>query len=241
MFKYFGSVSEFPGSTGTYYYNKFFQHFNIEASYIAFKTMNLPNRIKDLINKNYSGFSVSMPFKSRIVSYLNELDPSVKTYNSCNTVLIRGSILSGFNTDFYGVQKLAQYLNQNDRIAILGLGNMGKMLLEYLLSLKLNVKVFSRSLNNWEKRHVQNDVVINCTTFGTSNSNSPIDFLNGTSKVFDLTFNGKELQELSKDIEYYSGLFFYKEVFLKQFEIYTGISPSSQLFDKFTQERVNNY
>ena len=241
MTKYFASVSEFPGSTGTYYYNKFFQHHNIQASYTAFKTIDLRDSIQDLVNKNYSGFSVSMPFKSRIVAYLNELEPNVETYNSCNSVLIRGSILSGFNTDIYGVRKLAQYLNQNDRIAILGMGNMGKMLMDYLLSLEFNVKVFSRSLNNWEKRHAQSDIVINCTNFGTSNSNSPINFLNGTSKVFDLTFNGKELPELSKDIEYYPGIFFYKEVFLKQFEIYTGINPSSELFDKFTQERVNNY
>jgi len=241
MTKYFASLSEFPGSTGTYYYNKFFQHYDIPASYTAFKAVDLRDSIQLLVNQNYSGFSVSMPFKSQIVAYLDEFEANVETYNSCNSVLVKGNILSGFNTDIYGVNKLAQYLDPNDKIILLGMGNIGKMLMHYILSLGFNVKVFSRSLNNWEERHSHCDIVINCTHFGTANSYSPIDFLNGTSKVFDLTFNGKGLQKLSKNIQYYPGLFFYKEVFLKQFEIYTGINPQSELFDKFTEERETKF
>ena len=101
----------------------------------------------------------------------------------------------------------------------------------------LNFKVFAPSLANWDERHIASTVIINCTPFGTANTESPLESLIGVNKVFDLTFNGKELAKQSSKVEYYSGVFFYKEVFLQQFQLYTGIIADPEMFDYFTTIR----
>jgi shikimate dehydrogenase len=236
-FKNFGSISEFPGTTGSFFYGEFFRYYNLPAAYTAFRVSNLDQIVQFLLDNNFAGFSVSMPFKQKIIHYLDQADQDVKDYENCNSVLINNGLLCGFNTDIFGVQSVERELSPNDRITILGYGNVGKMFYNYLFNMKFNVTVFSRSLNNWNDRHAENDVVINCTNLGTVNSNSPLDFLNGTKKVFDLTFNGINLKNISHGSEFYSGEFFYKAVFLKQFEVYTGINPSADLFDEFASLR----
>lgn len=81
--------------------------------------------------------------------------------------------------------------------------------------------------------------MINCTPYGTANTKSPLESLVGINKVYDLTFNGKELAEQSTKVEYYSGIYFYKEVFLKQFQLYTGIIADPDMFDYFTTKRIS--
>jgi len=66
---------------------------------------------------------------------------------------------------------------------------------------------------------------------------SPIDSINGVHTVYDLTFNGINLQKICTSINYYSGILFYKEVFLKQFLIHTNIAPDEEYFDYLTKIR----
>ena len=82
-------------------------------------------------------------------------------------------------------------------------------------------------------------IVINCTPYGTASTKSPLESLVGTNKVYDLTFNGKELARQSAKVDYYSCIYFYKEVFLKQSQLYTGIIADPDMFDYFTTKRKN--
>ena len=102
----------------------------------------------------------------------------------------------------------------------------------------LNFKVFAPSLANWDQRHTASTVVINCTPYGTANTKSPLESLVGTNKVYDLTFNGKDLAKQSAKVDYYSGIYFYKEVFLNQFQLYSGIIADPDMFDYFTTKRI---
>ena len=238
MTEFFGSLSNYPGNTGTYYYSKFFKKYKYQADYNAFGIKDLNSGIIDLVSKDYKGFSLSMPFKREIIDHLDVSDPLCQKYNSCNTVLIKNFALYGFNTDIYGVYKVVKEIPVDNKVVVLGNGCMGKMFAAYLGHKGFNFEVFAPSLGNWDQRHIVNDVVINCTPYGTANSKSPLKFLIGTNKVYDLTFNGIGLTEKSSKIEYYSGIFFYKEVFLQQFQLYTGIIADPDLFDYFTAERI---
>ena len=237
MIQLFGSISASPGSTGTYYYAKFFKHYGINAEYTSLKANNL-NEVQDYVaNKSYLGFNISMPFKPQVIEYLNFISPEVNEYNSCNTIKIQKNGLHGFNTDIDGVLKIVSNVSQTDYVFVLGNVAMGKMFAKTLKFKDIRFKVISPSLNNWEMRHEKCDILINCTSLGTSNLNSPINSVNGIHTVYDLTFNGINLQKICDSINYFSGILFYKEVFLKQFLIHTNIPPDAEYFDYLTKIR----
>lgn len=237
MIQLFGSISGSPGSTGTYYYSKFFKHYGINAEYNSFKANNLNEVQNYLANKSYSGFNISMPFKLQVINYLNFISPEVNEFSSCNTIKIEKNGLYGFNTDINGVSKIVSSISQRDFVFVLGNGAMGKMFAKTLKFKNIGFKVLSPSLNNWENRHQKCDILINCTSLGTSNMDSPIDSINGVHTVYDLTFNGINLQKICTSINYYSGILFYKEVFLKQFLLHTNIAPDEEYFDYLTKIR----
>jgi hypothetical protein len=57
--------------------------------------------------------------------------------------------------------------------------------------------------------------------------------------VIDLSLTQGNLANycLSTGTKYISGLEFYKQVFKRQFQIYTGVEPNEKLFDAFTREK----
>jgi shikimate dehydrogenase len=234
MNQLFGSISSSPGTIGKYYYSEFFKYYGIIAQYDSMKATDIKEVRNFLENKLYSGFNISMPFKTQIIRHLDAIDHDVSFYNSCNTIKFQESKLHGYNTDIYGVLKIVDSVCQNDYVLVLGNGAVGKMIAKVLMLRNIGFEVISRSLNNWNKRHQRCDVLINCTSLGTSVLESPINEILGTHSVYDLTFQGHELQKKCTSINYFSGIFFYKEVFLKQFELHTNILPDPEYFDFLT-------
>ena len=234
MIKHFGSISVSPGKTGKYYYSKFFQYHNLSADYIPFESNNIDEVLTLLSNKQYSGFNISMPYKQQVIKYLNVSSRDVDYYNSCNTIKILNGKLNGYNTDIKGVLKIVSSLLKTDYVVVLGNGAMGKTFAKALNEYGMNYSVISPSLNNWEMRHEKCDILINCTSLGTSLNISPVESVSATQTVFDLAINGTKLRDLCKSTRYVSGLSFYKEVFLEQFLIHTGIQPDPDYFDYLT-------
>lgn len=230
-----GSISAAPGKTGTYYYSEFFKYYDIKAEYNALKANSNYELESHLKKEIYSGFNVSMPFKAEVIRYLSVISPEVTNYNSCNTIKVSQGKLNGFNTDIAGVLKVLSSISKEDFVLVLGNGAIGKMFTKVLKLQDIKFEMISRSLNNWEKRHQKCDVLINCTSLGTSIFDSPIDLINGLHTVYDLTFNGINLRKICSSINYFSGVFFYKEVFLKQFLIHTDIAPDPDYFDYLTK------
>jgi shikimate 5-dehydrogenase len=94
--------------------------------------------------------------------------------------------------------------------------------------------IYSRSLGNWDQIQYLTGTVINCTSLGTSTTDSPFVTLPNLSHVIDLAISDNELkkQTMSSAIKYIGGKEFYLQQFKKQFEIYTGITLSqSELED----------
>jgi shikimate dehydrogenase len=238
--KTFISLSNYPGSTGKYFYNKFFEYYNIDAVYIPKKSVNLKEDLEQAILDNVSGISISMPFKCEVISYLNKKTANVEIYQTCNTVKLENNLLVGYNADIAGVYRVAKFVKLSDRITILGMGAMASMFIRYFEESQYGVlNICARSLGTWDNRYNPADVIINCTSFGTANSNSPLDILpTDTRLVIDLAIKNNELAEqcIHTSINYISGKEFYKFQFLQQFEIYTGIAPDIKIYDQFEQE-----
>ena len=94
--KFFISVSRFPGSTGSLLNNTGYKIKNLNCIYFPLKCENI-SEFKSLINnKNFKGISVSMPFKSKALRFLNIIDNSVKKTQSVNTIVRKKNFLDSF-------------------------------------------------------------------------------------------------------------------------------------------------
>jgi shikimate 5-dehydrogenase len=235
--KKFISLSRYPGTNGSYYYNSFFKFYKIDAEYTAYGTENLKEDLDKQIKNGVSGISVSMPYKQEVISHLTSIDTTVERYNTCNTLVIDNDKISGYNTDYFGAAHILSKIPEGSTISVLGAGSMGSMIYEMLNKF---ATLYSIKLGNWEERHSSSDVVINCTNQGTATARSPLDRIpNSVSMIIDLTVNECDLkvQAADRGIAYISGHEFYKFQFLKQFEIYTGVVPDPDIYDIIRGER----
>jgi shikimate dehydrogenase len=242
--KRFISLSKYPSSNGKYFYTNFFKLYNIEADYVPLPATdeNFEDQIRTAIEDlRVSGISVSMPFKNQASLMLDYSDSSVSNYNSCNTIVIKDKKLYGYNTDLEGVIQTCTKI-QSKSVAILGDGSMANMYSKYLSDGNVTINMYSRRLQNWDKRHDDAEVVINCTGIGTGDDESPMIGLKNTKLVIDLAIKKKKLykQCLTNGVEYISGSVFYKHQFLKQFMLYTGVSVNELEFDEIEAEK-NDY
>lgn len=234
MIKKYVSVSKYPGKTGEHYYKQFFKHYNISATYAAIGTDNLKRTISWALDNNVSGVSISMPFKTEILSMLNGASNECVNYNTCNTVVVTDGKLFGYNCDFYGMVEVTKNINKSDTVTILGNGAMGKMFAKYLSN--YNVTVCARNNGTWDNRHNNTNVIINCTGLGTSTTSSPYtEIPKECNLVIDLAVATNHLQQQCNalGVKYCSGREFYKHQFLNQFKIYTDIESEGLIYDRY--------
>ena len=241
--KKFISLSQYPGKTGEYFYTEFFKHYNVDATYTPLACADVEQSIKDAIEDGVSGISISMPFKRAVTPLLNNRHPYVDLYNSCNTIKIDKGITHGYNADLAGVEHVCKYINKTDKITILGAGAIGSMFIKYLEEEYYgNLNVCARNLGTWNERYKPANIIINCTALGTISDESP--YMLGqippdTRLVIDLAIKNNEFKQQCQNynIKYVSGREFYRSQFLKQFEIYTGIKSSIDVYNEIESKQ----
>lgn len=57
------------------------------------------------MKRTLDGFTVTMPYKVKILEYCDELDISAEKCRSANTILVKNGKLIGYNTDGWGMVK----------------------------------------------------------------------------------------------------------------------------------------
>ena len=107
------------------YFERKFKSLNYKNhSYENFEIKNLSS-LRELISKNnLSGLNVTIPFKEKILNYVDDLDDSAKKIGSINTIKVNKNKITGFNTDADGFEKSFKPLIENRNGAII-LGNGG--------------------------------------------------------------------------------------------------------------------
>ncbi|MDI9587589.1 MAG: shikimate dehydrogenase [Acidobacteriota bacterium] len=85
-----------------------------------------PEDLPDFINsidEDVLGLAVTMPHKQRIMDLLDAIEPMAQAVGAVNTVVPAGRVLSGFNTDIYGIVQAIREsgeIPENARATILG-------------------------------------------------------------------------------------------------------------------------
>ena len=85
-----------------YIHNEFFKLKGINEEYksLQISPENLPNEIANL--KELDGFNITIPHKSKIIPFLDNLDSAAQLYGAVNTVKRENDKYFGYNTDVYG-------------------------------------------------------------------------------------------------------------------------------------------
>jgi shikimate 5-dehydrogenase len=227
---HFASISKKPGKTGTFFYNRAFELLNFDATYSAISCITLTDANQILCSGKFSCVSVSMPFKREIVK-------TCTNAGSVNSIVLRGDQIIGFSTDLEGVEKAIDELLLGS-VKILGDGAVASIFTRCLADREIPYSQFARSNSNWNMRNTEVKNLINCTPIGMGGVGSPVTSVTGTSIAIDLVIGAVELRKacINSGVKYFSGIDFYKEVFKRQFKLYTGIEISNDLCDVIAKE-----
>ena len=108
-------------------HNTSFDILNLDYSYMAFDIDkdNLEEAVNGLKSFGCLGFNLTMPLKSAIIPYLDEIDDTAKIANSVNTCVYKDGVLKGYTTDGIGFLKSMKECGINYKgktMTILGAG-----------------------------------------------------------------------------------------------------------------------
>lgn len=147
------------------------------------------------------GFNVTIPYKEKIIDYLDELSEEARKIGAVNCVLIENGKKKGYNTDAFGFEKTLMLHKKphQDSALILGNGGAAKAV-KYVLD-KHGIPSITVSRNteinydNLDRATVaQHKIIIQCTPVGTfPNVEDCLDFpfegLTHEHLIIDLIYN----------------------------------------------------
>jgi shikimate dehydrogenase len=85
---------------------------NCEYTKLEIQEKQLKNLVEEVRNGTIRGFNVTIPFKQKVVSYLDKIDSSAQNSFAVNTVYKKGAKVVGANTDGKGfIDSLTKDLN----------------------------------------------------------------------------------------------------------------------------------
>ncbi|SCC03281.1 shikimate 5-dehydrogenase [Gilliamella intestini] len=100
------SLSARPSNFGTRFHNYLYEKLDLNYLYKAFTTNNLKDAIYGIKALAIRGCAISMPYKEACIEFIDELDDSVKSIQSVNTIVNTNHYLKAYNTDYIAVAKL---------------------------------------------------------------------------------------------------------------------------------------
>lgn len=82
-----------------------------------------------MTRREFSAINVTIPYKETVLPYLTFIDPAAKAIGAVNTVVNRGGLLYGYNTDFAGIEYMLDrhgFVLEGKKVLILGSGGTCK-------------------------------------------------------------------------------------------------------------------
>ena len=237
-------------------HNYWFEKYKIDADYsiIEIEESDLPGIVQKVKNQNYQGINITLPFKQKIVSYLDMLVNDAEVTSSVNTLFLNtnGAVV-GENTDVFGLQ--AAYLKEVDnaqqkKALVIGAGGVSpSVILSLQKSGIKNISIINRTVEKciflkkkfkilniceWKnlQREIKNyDIIVNATSLGLKNGND-FDFnfeLKKNAIYIDIIYNPLETKNLrhlkEQDFKVFNGLDMFIYQGQKSFYLWNKINP----------------
>ena len=199
----------------------FFNSNGVDANYdlIEIEEEEIKSKIDLIKSGYYKGFNVTVPYKEKVIQYLDILSDSAKEIGAVNTIYLKDGLLVGDNTDYLGFIEELNYLNidLNDKtVYVLGSGGASKAIC-YALK-KVNAKPIVVSRDN-QKGITYNDLnninhfaaIINTTPIGMyPNVDGVIlnkDIIEKSDLCIDIICNPKQTKFLQYSKVGYNGIY----------------------------------
>jgi shikimate dehydrogenase len=232
-------------------HNYWLKQNNIDAIYdkIKLEEEGIKEIIQDIKKQKIAGCNVTVPYKKKVIPFLDTLSIEAEKTQSVNTIVFEKGNLIGHNTDIVGFDKAIKALNFNmkdKKILILGAGGVVPSIIFALKEMDVlkitisnrtkqkaeNLKILFKNLNVLEWGNLSEfDVVINATSLGLNNEKINLNFSNvGKNKLFyDVIYNPvetiflREAKELGNKTENGQAMFIYQAS--EAFKLWHGIEP----------------
>lgn len=208
--------------------------------------------------KNFTGINVTIPYKEKVIPYLDDIDNLAKQIGAVNTIVNNKGKLKGYNTDFYGLLYLFRSNDikvYNKKCLVLGNGGTSKTARAVLEELKARDILFvSRkpvgenriSYEECYDKHYDADIIVNTTPVGMypNIDASPLDLKSFTSctEVVDVIFNPLETkltrQATNLGIKAVTGLPMLVAQAKQAEEYFRDIKLDDSLIDDISQELI---
>ncbi|MDR4930467.1 shikimate dehydrogenase family protein [Segatella bryantii] len=200
------------------YFNQKFADENIDAEYANYEIPNIENLSEVLdLNPELRGLNVTIPYKEKVISYLDNISPEARAIGAVNVIRIthkgKDTILKGFNSDVIGFTRSIEPLIKphHKKALILGTGGASKAINYGLKSLGLETVFVSRyerpgtiQYQNITPEIIKEyNVIVNCTPCGMYPNvdecpDIPYDALNDKCLLYDLLYNPDETLFMKK-------------------------------------------
>ena len=202
-------------------HNYWFKKYKIKANYTKKKITN--NQLKNLINKvrnkKIDGINITVPFKDKVIPFIDKLSKEARIANSVNTIYLSKNRVVGHNTDISGfclsIKKKKLNLRKKNALIlgsggvtpsiIIGLKKLGikKIIISNRSkdkALKLKEKFGFLDILDWGKT-VKANIIINSTSLGLKKSDNikiKYNIFEPRSIFYDLIYNPPETNFLKK-------------------------------------------
>ena len=233
-------------------HNYWLKNNNIEAIYEKKKLSedDLAKLILQIKEKKIDGVNITIPFKKKIISYIDELTLEAESTQSVNTIYLKNDKLIGHNTDIDGFKMSVEKSKFNltdKKVLILGAGGVVPSIIFALNKMQAS-KIFVSNRTKDKAENLKNlfdkldiiewgnipdfDMIINATSLGLKKEDKiDLDFSKtGTDKFFyDVIYNPKETnflkegKKLGNKTENGKLMFIYQA--LLAFNVWHGIKP----------------
>ena len=191
------------------YFNEKFENENINAKYINFEIPNIETMPEIIAsNPELKGLNVTIPYKEKVINYLDEISPEARAIGAVNVIRIshkgKNTILKGFNSDVIGFTRSIEPLIEkcHKKALILGTGGASKAINYGLKSLGLETLFVSRSERPDAIQYSkitpelikEYNVVVNCTPCGMypradECPDLPYEYMDNHTLLYDLIYN----------------------------------------------------
>ncbi len=159
-------------------------------------------------NPDLEGLSVTIPYKEKVIPFLDQLDPACQAIGAVNCIKVKNGKKIGYNTDYIGFKEsLSTWLGEErPKALVLGTGGASKAVVQALKDLEMPYLMVSRTANgqlgfiSYEDLYSHEDIlkthhlIINTTPLGTypnteAMADINVQLISSAHKVYDLVYN----------------------------------------------------
>ena len=200
------------------YFNEKFQNENIDAVYENFEIPSLDSLEEVLAtNPELRGLNVTIPYKERVMSYLDTITPEARAIGAVNVIRVthkgNKTLLKGYNSDVIGFTRSIEPMLEpfHKKALVLGTGGAAKAITFGLRSLGLETVYVSRFERPDTIQYEtitpeivkEYNVIVNCTPVGMYPNADicpklPYEAMDSHNLLYDLIYNPDETLFMQK-------------------------------------------